>query len=401
VISFDFLTHDLLIFGASCRAAAFSALRAGFHPRCADFFADRDLAAVCPVERINSPPIGQRFTALAASLSPAPWFYTGGFENHPEWVEQIARKHRLWGIDADTIRAVRDPIGVAESLRQREIPHLPVTLDPRSLPRDGSWLAKPLNSAGGRGIRSLTDEPDQNAPPCYFQKRVSGVSFSALYIGSKREARLVGVTRQLIGMAGSPFAYRGSIGPIAIAKNLAAKLRNLGNALTCAFELVGWFGVDYILHSGDPWLVEINPRYPASLEVHELASGQALLPEHRRACEQTSDVTVLPSRCDSPRACVVGKLILYAPRSLTSPEIRFELDPANLFAVPEVADVPWPGTRINPGEPVMTIMATGENVSECRSRLLKREREWLSRLIADDDGASVCQADRPALEQGK
>ena len=46
--------QNLLILGASTRAAAFSALRAGLAPRCADFFADRDLAATCPVERVDS-----------------------------------------------------------------------------------------------------------------------------------------------------------------------------------------------------------------------------------------------------------------------------------------------------------------------------------------------------------
>ena len=45
--------QNLLILGASTRAAAFSALRAGLAPRCVDFFADRDLAAVCPVERVD------------------------------------------------------------------------------------------------------------------------------------------------------------------------------------------------------------------------------------------------------------------------------------------------------------------------------------------------------------
>ena len=46
-------SHDVLILGTSCRAAAFSALRAGLRPRCADYFGDRDLAAVCPVVRID------------------------------------------------------------------------------------------------------------------------------------------------------------------------------------------------------------------------------------------------------------------------------------------------------------------------------------------------------------
>ena len=45
---------NLLIFGASVRAAAFSALRAGLQPWCADLFADADLRARCPT--IQVPP---------------------------------------------------------------------------------------------------------------------------------------------------------------------------------------------------------------------------------------------------------------------------------------------------------------------------------------------------------
>ena len=68
---------------------------------------------------------------------------------------------------------------------------------------------------------------------------------------------------------------------------------------------------------------------------------------------------------------MVGKLILYAQRSLVAPEVVLGDDSADLFAVPAVADIPWPGTCIKPGEPVMTIMATGENIAECRSRLTR------------------------------
>jgi predicted ATP-grasp superfamily ATP-dependent carboligase len=396
VALFNSLPHDLLILGASCRAAAFSALRAGFHPRCADYFADRDLAAVCPVDRVDSHHAGQRFTALAETLRTSPWFYTGGLENHPDWVDQIARRHHLWGIGADTLRAVRDPIRVALSLTRRGLPRPSVSLDHGALPRDGTWLVKPLRSAGGRGINPLTHENDHDAPSCYFQERITGPSYSALYIGRKLEARLVGVTRQLIGMAGSPFAYRGSIGPLAIPKKLTATLIALGNALASDFGLVGWFGVDYILHDGDPWPVEINPRYPASLEIHELATGQALLLEHRRACEEAVGCTALRGRSDDPLPRVVGKLILYAQRSLVAPEIALGDDPADLFGVPAVADIPWPGTCVNPGEPVMTIMATGENIAECRSRLVEREREWRSRLEPAGDRQAPGRTDRPS-----
>ena len=45
-------TDNLLIFGASTRAAAFSALRAGLRPWCADLFGDADLVSRCPTIRM-------------------------------------------------------------------------------------------------------------------------------------------------------------------------------------------------------------------------------------------------------------------------------------------------------------------------------------------------------------
>ncbi len=148
------MSHDVLIVGASTRAAAFTALRCGLRPRCIDYFADRDLAAVCTVERIEPAKSPQAFLDAAENLPPSPWFYTGGLENHPDLVERIARRHHLWGIGSETLRAVRDPIAVARALNDAGIAALEVCLDPSRLPHDGSWLVKPRGSSGGRGIEA-------------------------------------------------------------------------------------------------------------------------------------------------------------------------------------------------------------------------------------------------------
>ncbi len=375
------LPYDLLIFGASCRAAAFSALRCGIRPFCADYFADRDLAAVCSAERIDPHHAAVQFTALADSLPPSPWFYTGGFENHPEWVAHIARRHRLWGVDAETLRAVRDPIRVTDVLHQKGMSAPAVRRECDGLPRDGTWLVKPLGSAGGRGIEPLTADNDNQPPSCYFQERIPGPSFSALFIGEKSEGRLIGVTRQLVGILGSPFAYRGSIGPVSIAENLAAKLHELGDVLTSEFALIGWFGVDYILGDGNPWPVEINPRYPASLEIHELASRRALLADHRHACGGDAASDAPAAGAGLSHSPVIAKVVIYASRTLTFPEIALEEHESDdLFAVRSIADIPSPGSRIEPGEPVMTLLASGANMAVCRSRLTGLERNWMSRL---------------------
>jgi uncharacterized protein len=375
------LPHNLLILGASTRAAAFSALRCGYRPRCADYFADRDLAAVCPVDRIDPRHSARQFVELAESLAPSPWFYTGGFENEPECIEKISRRHALWGIDAQTVRAVRNPGRVAEALASNGIPRPEVRSRPVGLPRDESWLKKSLASGGGRGIEPLTDLNDAGSVAHYYQERIDGPSFSALFMGERSTARLIGVTRQLTGVEGSPFGYVGSFGPTPTPMPLASRLESLGGALAVAFGLAGWFGVDFILRDGIPWPVEVNPRYTASLEIHELASGRSLLSEHRQACETNTHRDAAPVLAHSPPTRVIVKWILHAPQPLVAPEIVLEENESDdLFGVRSIADVPWPGTCFNPGEPVMTLMATGPNLAECRSRIIQLVQLWTERL---------------------
>src|SRR5207245_906250 len=128
----------------------------------------------------------------------------------------------------------------------------------------------------------------------------------------RSRARLIGITRQWIGIEGSPFAYRGSVGPLPVPESLASRLQALGDALVVGFGLVGWFGVDYCLRDGIPWPVEINPRYTASLEIHELASGRSFLAEHERASAGSTTAALGPAGTDPQRSRVIAKLIVYA-----------------------------------------------------------------------------------------
>ena len=385
------MSLDVLIVGASTRAAAFTALRCGLRPHCVDYFADRDLDAVCPVERVQPENADLGFEACSTDFSRSPgrermetpWFYTGGLENHPELVERISQRHRLWGVGAEVLRAVRDPIAVARALNEVGIPAPEVRLDPSSLPRDGSWLVKPKASGGGRGIEPLTAQSIPSSSSVYFQRRVDGPSFSGLFVGQAGSARLIGITRQRIGTPLVPFAYRGSIGPWPIPSDVAERLKMLGNRLADAFGLVGWFGVDYVLRRGVPWPVEINPRYTASLEIHELACGRSLLKLHRRACERAMSFIPDDANPTYNGRGVIAKGVIYAPRRLVVPE---GIDPdglGDLFAVPSIADVPYPGTIVEPGEPVMTVFASGEDLATCQSRLIQHERYWIQRLGLD------------------
>src|SRR6516164_4132875 len=91
--------EHLLIFGASARAAAFSALRAGLRPWCADLFADADLQCRCPATRIEGGQYPDTLVEMSRNAPPGPWMYTGGLENHPALVGRITKRHPLWGND--------------------------------------------------------------------------------------------------------------------------------------------------------------------------------------------------------------------------------------------------------------------------------------------------------------
>src|SRR5437870_262955 len=136
-------SQRLIILGASTRAAAFSALRAGLQPWCADLFADADLQACCPVVRIASPAYPKGFVAISDKALSGPWMYTGGLENHPRLVESISSKRVLWGNGAKSLSVVRSPFTLAKVFRANGISFPMVYECATGLPQKGRWLIKP------------------------------------------------------------------------------------------------------------------------------------------------------------------------------------------------------------------------------------------------------------------
>jgi len=388
----------LLIVGASARSAAFSTRCAGGRPSCVDLFADRDLAAICPAVRLSPREYPDGLAHLAAEAPASPWMYTGALENHPELVDRISASRPLWGNDGSTLRAVRDPIAVAESLRRAGLPCPGVRLSPAGLPRDGNWLVKPLASAGGRGVHPLVSSSKPVRVPSYYQERIAGPSLSALFVGDRSGARLRGVTRQEIGRGGAPFAYRGSLGPWPVSDRESARIGLLGDFLAASYRLVGLFGVDFILSDGQPWPVEINPRYTASVEVLELALRRSLLAEHRRACDPDAlPLAEVDAKVSAPGKLVVGKIILFAPSRCRLPVLDHwePAYPTSPFAVPPLGDIPHPGTVFEAGDPVMTLFSLGKSPATCRARLRRVHDAWERRLRKEAGGR---QEDRDCAE---
>jgi predicted ATP-grasp superfamily ATP-dependent carboligase len=372
----DHSADTLLILGASVRAAAFSALRAGFTVTGGDRFADADLTAVCPVERARSYPADLERIATAAP--PGPWLFTGALENHPGLVDRILRRRPLYGNHGDVLRAIRDPAKVADAVRGVGLAMPDYAIDAAGLPRDGSWLRKPRRSAGGTRIEPWLDETTSYDVQggWYFQRRIAGVPCAAVYVTDGERARLVGISEQLIGTPWTrarAFQYAGSVGPLELSSRVVAQFERLGDALAGSFGLVGLFGVDAVISDETIWPIEVNPRYTASIEVLERVLGAGAMALHVEGCRD--------GRIDRPLATqkrgVAGKAILYARQNIDVTEEWSQslLEQNQGLTWPDAADVPSPGTSISAGAPVVTLFAVGPDYGAVLEALKRRVSE--------------------------
>jgi predicted ATP-grasp superfamily ATP-dependent carboligase len=363
----------LTIVGASARAAAHSAARAGYEPVAFDLFADADLAALCPATRIAQYPAD--FLAALAQAPDAPWLYTGGLENYPRLIGRMAELRPLLGNSAVSLRAVRNPRKLTKTLHAAGL-QAPAMFTRHNI-SDRKWLVKPRRGSAGLGVRfAESGELDQPPRGAILQEYIDGECCSATYVAAGGRAVLLGATRQLVGRDWDvlpEFLYLGSIGPLVVEEDEQAKLIQIGEFIATEFRLVGLFGVDFIRAGSGLYPVEVNPRYTASVEVLERITGMPLLAWHVAACLRGE----LP--CSSPPVSgYAGKAIAYAREPCrwigSLPGL-----PADTW--PELADIPQPGTRFQRGQPIATVFAAGTSASDVQRKLRSREQQVLASLV--------------------
>jgi len=380
----------VVVVGASVRGFAQSAAAAGWDVYAADLFADHDLrlAARAVVRAADVAGSYPESLAVAAERFPhAPWCYTGAVENHPNLIDTMAGRRRLAGNDGRRVRAIRDPARVAAAARDAGLSFPDTHRHPAGLPVDGSFLVKPVASAGGRGIRRWHGGQPPGEP-AVWQRHIPGSSVAAAFVCDGRRARLLSITRQLVGLAcchAAPFAYCGSLRgtarhPLDGVPDAAAEAwARFGDVLAATFGLIGVIGVDAVVDAeGRLWIIEVNPRPTASMELHERATGESIAALHLHAC----GVPGPPSaRLPAADACW-AKAVLHAPH-----ECRVDAALAGRWAAwaaewaardggwAAVADLPVADQTIRPRAPLLTVFARGAVPEEAWTRLEARVAE--------------------------
>ncbi len=379
------------VVGASVRAFAESAFRAGWAVHAADLFGDIDLCrvAVDSIRVSAAPGYPHGLPAAIAASPPGPCVYTGAIENHPEIIAALARERPVAGCGAAAVTEVRDPRRLAAAIRTAGGSFPETFADPAGLPCDGTFVVKPLASAGGRGISRWRGGATSPAGGRVWQRFIAGESWSAAFVAASRGCRLIGASHQLVGRGwcgAGPFAYCGSVGvPLDhVGGPLHATFERLGAALTSTFGLVGLFNIDLVIDArGDVHVIEVNPRPTASMELVERATGESLATTHLAACGWPSPLPHRPAFRDGPP--VWSKGVVFAARDGGDIVIREDgFEPVTAAwseadGMPAIADIPRPGSRIPPGAPILTVFARGETAE--RSLMILRQRVAVLRQL--------------------
>jgi len=196
--------RDLVVVGASVRAFAQSACRAGWRVHAADLFADLDLAAVADsvvIARAGGATYPGSLVAACRRFPPGPVCYTGALENHPDVIAALAAERPLLGASVAAVRAVRDVMNLERAARAAGLAFPETRADAAGLPRDGSFLVKPTAGAGGRGIdrwTALTARRPRTGRSIW-QRFVPGAAWSTCHVVGPRGAELLAASRQLLG----------------------------------------------------------------------------------------------------------------------------------------------------------------------------------------------------------
>lgn len=365
------MRERVLIAGVSVRALAESAARAGVRVTALDAYGDLDLrriADVVAIPRDGSGVFDQHAVARASrSIEASAVAYVSSFENVPAAVELLARGRTLLGNMPAVLKRVRDPLGLARALPRLGLRTPAVRASAPRAASSARWLLKPRRSGGGHGIVRWT-----NGMPVprtsIVQERIRGAAGSIIFVADGVGLMPLALTQQLSGDAAfgaRGFAYCGSILE-PHCPDLFATAVELARSVTREFALRGVCGIDFMARQGVPYVIEVNPRPTASMELVERATGRSIWLAHVAGC--TNALSTLQSASGEAISLAHGKAVLYARQTVVLGDTTRWLDDD------DVRDIPAPGERIAQGSPICTIFASGRTSALCHAALVRRAR---------------------------
>ena len=344
----------MLVAGFATRHVVQSAYRAGYEVYAIDHFCDQDL---CWYTKEHTT-----------------------YEELDELPDLITEWHRRYKTDALVVTSGAEDIHsdvpvqgsspecATKFLDKLSIQHhfedLGIPIPPVAEPREYPVMIKPCRGAGGwrnQIVHSEEEEAEWHElwpeVPSIRQKIITGTPASVSCISNGREARAIAVNMQILrgGEGDRAYGFGGDQTPFDT--SLGPEMVRYAEKAVAASGCVGSVGVDFVIND-HAWAIEINPRFQATLDTVEMATGCHIFDLHLDACKGR-----IPSLMPVPKQYAIREII-FAEHDLVVRSNLKDLAPA-------IADIPFVGTEIEEGGALLSAYGHGPTPEAARKMLDK------------------------------
>ena len=357
----------LIIAAISSRAYVQAAVDAGYSVVAIDAFCDFDTQKIAQkvlqVKLENSQFVADDFCAAlnALGLSNALGLCIGaGFEASSKLLHYLSKQTLLITNSINTTLQVKNPLrffAFCDAANMR----YPVTQLTRPV-NTISWLQKQIGGSGGAHIKAVLPLKLAQHAAIYYQKLQTGTPYSCLFLADTKYAQVIGFNEQWCsasteGNSFSPYRFGGAVSHAELDDNIKNCIIDFINKATLHFGLRGINSCDFLLHENSVYMLEINPRLSASLQLYQAKTGN-LFAAHVQAC--TGELKVWPTIEKKSRAMH----IIYANKTAHMPP--------NIDWPDWVSDIPQPNSEIPAGAPICTVLACARTAKLAKQKVLQR-----------------------------
>ncbi len=389
----------MLIIGFNSRPIAISAQKSSYPVFVIDFFGDQDLISTFdnvfsvlwqrpgyPLMRRLSKPAHEYMITLAEIILEEQEIegiiFGGGLDDCYEGWMRLSKQCPILGNPPERLPFLRDRQVLYQLAEEYNlgVPRIEKAGNPEeayeiAIEFEGSVVLRPIGGSAGidtylcknkNEITKVAERILKTRAKLHVMEYIEGIPASLSLIGNGDKCRIIALNEQLIGTnafgAPSEFIYTGNITPLAVhvEPNKISALKQLGTDM----KLVGSNGIDFVIQGNQIFIMELNPRLQGSLENIERTYDINLVDLHIKACQGD-----LPESTPKPKQ-FSGKAVLYSKTSHTIKHV-----PSKLMKC-QVVDRSLPGVLVERGDPVCTLLTSGNsremifsNLQECSQKM--------------------------------
>ncbi|WP_411728489.1 ATP-grasp domain-containing protein [Methyloglobulus sp.] len=342
-----------------------AAQQAGLKPLAIDLWADQDTQSYAEdIQLIPSLAEEHLLPAIDYFVSRYPVtcvVYGSGFERHPDSLMWMSDRLTLLGNQPEVFAGLQDKPAFFSLLKTLQIPYPEVSF--HTPERDTGWLVKPVQGQGGVGVRRYRRD-EITEPSVYWQKYQEGIPHSVLFLADGNRSQVIGFNRQwTVPLNGrDEFIFSGIINSTGLLLKQKIQLSAWLDELVPELSLKGLNSLDFIQFGQTSYVLEVNPRPPASMQLY----GSDLFVRHIKACQgQLLDY-------GREQASFTGYQVVYTQQDTRIP---------NGFEWPQgVVDIPIVGGIISTGQPICSMITHAKDSEEVLEQSLKKQAFIITQL---------------------